>query len=182
MTITLKQRNDIIENALTLIVVFAMYIYGLGKFFQFDDTSQNLTPVAQLTPMQLMWAFYGYSKPFALTLGLFEITGATLLLFKKTRLLGCFFTSSILVNVILQDIFFQVNFGALLAAIIYQSIIVFLLLKHKHVVVASIKTILLPYSSLKLNRSWAIQAAITLVLFIAFRIVEYYLTSGSMWQ
>ncbi len=67
-----------------------------------------------------MWAFYGYSKIYPLVLGFFEIAGAILLLFRKTRLLGGLVITSILFNVILQDVFYGVNEGALRAAILYQ--------------------------------------------------------------
>lgn len=55
--------------------------------------------------MQLMWAFYGYSYPFVITLGVLEV-------------LGGIFVSTILSNVILQDIYCGVNFGALKAALV----------------------------------------------------------------
>lgn len=84
-----------------------MFIYGFGKLFQFEGAAEIDKTVSELNGMQLMWAFYGYSKSFAITLGIFEVIGGLLILIKRTRIIGCLFTSTILINVILQDIFLK---------------------------------------------------------------------------
>ena len=53
-----------------------------------------------------LWAFYGYTKVYPIIMGIFEITGALLLLFRQTRFIGGLMITSILLNVILQDIFY----------------------------------------------------------------------------
>lgn len=111
----------ILELAFVFIVSSAMFIYGIGKQVQFDAAADVDKTLSQLTGMELMWAFYGYSKSFALLLGVFEITGGMLLLFPKTRIVGSLLITSILVNVILQDVFYGVNVGALWAAMLYQT-------------------------------------------------------------
>lgn len=113
----------IIEIAFVLIVSSAMYLYGFAKYMQFDDPAEVSKRVAEMTGMELMWAFYGYSKSYTILLGMLEITGGTLLLIRKTRILGGIILTGILVNVIAQDIFYSVNEGALRAAIIYQIMI-----------------------------------------------------------
>ena len=118
-----KDYQDIIEHALSWIVVFAMFVYGGAKYWQFHEANLVEKPVSELTGMQIMWAFYGYSKTFAVIIGIIEIIGGVLILIKKTRLLGCLITTTILVNIILQDYFYGVNKGALKAAIIYQACI-----------------------------------------------------------
>ena len=42
-----------------------MFIYGGGKLIQFDGAAKIDKTVLELTGMELMWAFYGYSKSFA---------------------------------------------------------------------------------------------------------------------
>lgn len=126
--------------------------------------------------MQLMLAFYGYSKAFAITLGFFEITGALLILIKKTRIIGCLFTSTILVNVILQDIYFGVHFGALLAAIIYQIILLIILWLNRVKLSTGIK-ILLKSDKLQQPKSkLMIKLIIAFGIFVVLRILEYYVT------
>ena len=95
MNFNKKDRIEILENAISWIVVLAMFIYGAGKLIQFNGAAEIDKGISELTGMDLMWAFYGYSKSFAMTLGLFEIIGGILILTKRTRIIGCLFTSSI---------------------------------------------------------------------------------------
>ncbi len=82
-----KYGTQILENAFSYIVVFAMCAYGVGKIIQFDGAIEANTTVSEMTGMQLMWAFYGYSKPFVITLGVLEITDGILMLLQRTRIL-----------------------------------------------------------------------------------------------
>jgi hypothetical protein len=132
MKLTKEDYLYIFEMALVISVSFSMLLYGIGKPLQFSNSSIAQKPVSALTGMELMWAFYGYSKVYPLVLGFFEIMGALLLLFRKTRLLGGLVITSILFNVILQDIFYGVNVGALRAAIVYQvSVLIIFWLNRK---------------------------------------------------
>lgn len=176
MTFDRKDKIEIVENAISWIIVFAMFVYGGAKLIQFDGASDINKTVSEMTGMELMWAFYGYSKSYAITLGLFEIIGGTLLLIKKTRLIGCLFTSTILVNVILQDLYFGVHFGALKAAILYQFLILLILWFHKEQVVQSLKALLHFNTSPPSKNKFMIKLVIAFVLFVVLRIAEYYLT------
>jgi len=142
MNFNKKDRIEILENAISWIVVLAMFIYGAGKLIQFNGAAEIDKGISELTGMELMWAFYGYSKSFAMTLGLFEIIGGILILTKRTRIIGCLFTSSILVNVILQDIYFGVHFGALRAALIYQILILIILWLNREKLIRGIKVLM----------------------------------------
>jgi hypothetical protein len=178
MNLDKKDRIEIIENAISWIVVFAMFLYGGGKFLQFEGATEIDKTVSELTGMELMWAFYGYSKAFALTLGILEVTGGILILIKKTRLIGALFTSAILVNIILQDIYFGVHSGALKAAIIYQILILIILWLNKEKLINSIKT-LLEFKKKDTSKSkLALKIGIAFILFLIFRFIEYYVTIG----
>lgn len=172
-----KDIIEILENALTYIVVMAMFIYGGAKIMQFDGALETNNRVSEMTGMQLMWAFYGYSKPFALTLGIFEISGGILIMIKRTRLLGCLFVSTILVNVILQDIFYEVNVGALRAALIYQVLIIAILWFNKEKLLQSIKLLISPQDFDKSKKVFFIKMALSIILFVILRIIEFYVTT-----
>jgi hypothetical protein len=132
MKLTKADYLYILEMALVISVSFSMFIYGVGKPLQFSNISIAQKPVSELMGMELMWAFYGYTKAYPIVLGIFEVLGALLLLFRKTRLLGGLVITSILFNVILQDIFYGVNLGALRAAIVYQvSVLIIFWLNRK---------------------------------------------------
>lgn len=171
-----RDRIEIIDNALTYIVVFAMMAYGVGKVVQFNHAQHINSKVSDLTGMQLMWAFYGYSYPFVITLGVLEVLGGILMFFRKTRLIGCVFVSTILSTIILQDIYYDVNVGALKAAIIYQLciFIIFWINIDKLKLAISILT---SYISIPKTKSkWIIKTGITICLLVVLRILEYYVT------
>ena len=155
----------------------AMFIYGGAKIVQFDGAFETNKRVSEMTGMQLMWAFYGYSKPFAIILGVFEITGGVLMLIKRTRILGCLLVSTILVNVILQDIFYEVNVGALRASIIYQFLIIAILWFNRKKLIQSIKLLTSPNTFNPSRKTFFIKMALTIILFVVLRIVEFYLTT-----
>jgi hypothetical protein len=171
-----KDKIEVFEIAISWIVVFAMFIYGGAKIFQFDGASEIEKTVSEMTGMELMWAFYGYSKSYAITLGLFEIIGGTLILLKRTRIIGCLFTSTILVNVILQDIYFEVHLGALKAAILYQLLILMILWLNKDKVIQSIKTLINFNTSQQPKHKFIIKLIIAFICFVILRITEYYIT------
>ena len=120
MKLTKQDYLYILEMALVFSVSLSMLLYGIGKPLQFSNPTITQKPISALTGMELMWAFYGYTKVYPIIMGIFEIIGALLLLFRQTRLIGGLIITSILLNVILQDIFYGVNVGALYAAIVYQ--------------------------------------------------------------
>jgi len=171
-----KDKIEILEDALTGIVVFAMLIYGFGKLFQFSGAIEIDKTVAEMTGMEIMWAFYGYSKPFAITIGILEVLGGLILLLKKTRLIGCLFVSTILTNIILQDIFYGVHVGALKAAILYQVLIFIILWMNRLRVIEIFYLFIKPNSSALKNGHYFIKIVIAFLLFLIFRIVEYFIT------
>jgi hypothetical protein len=177
MYIGKQDKVEILENALTYIVVFAMFVYGIGKIIQFNGAIETKKMVSEMTGMQLMWAFYGYSKPFAVTLGVLEVTGGILMLIKRTRILGCLFVSIILVNVILQDIFYGVNIGALRAAIIYQSSILLILWLNKNKLIQSIGILMSSSFLSQSKKAFFIKILLSILLFIIFRVLEFYVTT-----
>lgn len=177
MNLVKKHKIEIFENAFSYIVVLAMLAYGIGKIVQFNRANDLELKVSEMTGMQLMWAFYGYSKPFVLTLGALEIIGGILMFFKRTRIVGCLFVSTILINVILQDIFYGVNVGALRAAILYQILIITILYMNKTKMIEIWKILI---DREKKNQQWKNKLMVLFIsgiLFIIFRIVEYYITT-----
>lgn len=167
---------EIIENAMSWLVVFAMLIYGGAKIVQFDGAADSAKPVSELTGMELMWAFYGYSVVYAIILGLLEITGAILIFFKKTRIIGCLFTSTILINIIIQDIIFDVNKGALRAAILYQILLLGILFLNKQKVMQGIKCLLnIQKKEGAIINMW-VKFVLAFMLFVVLRVAEYYMT------
>ncbi|OQD42243.1 hypothetical protein BUL40_11685 [Croceivirga radicis] len=176
MNFTKKDKIEIFENSISWIVVLAMFIYGGAKLIQFDGAAEIDKTVSEMTGMELMWAFYGYSKSFAITLGIFELIGGILILIKRTRIIGCLFTSTILVNVIFQDIYFGVHLGALKAAILYQLLILIILWLNKEKLIKSIKTLLTSEKTGQTKSKYFVKILIAFGIFVGLRILEYFIT------
>jgi hypothetical protein len=171
-----KDAKDIFENAISWIVVLAMFIYGGAKIIQFDGAAEINKTVSEMSGMELMWAFYGYSKAYAITLGVFEVLGGILLLIKRTRMIGSLLISAILVNVIFQDIYFGVNQGALRAALLYQMLIVIILYLNKEKIIHSIRVLLARSGSSSPKLKILLKLAMAFMLFVVLRIAEYWIT------
>ncbi len=163
--------SDIIENALAFLVSFSMIIYGVAKITQFKGSysaSANKV-VSELTGQQLMWVFYDYSYKFALVIGVFEIIGALLILYKKTRVLGCIFTSFILSNIIIQDYIFDII--ALKTAIFYQILILIIMWFNRRVIINTYCSALIQTKNL-INKSQVLIFSLSLLLFVLLKTIE----------
>lgn len=168
--------REISENAFSYIVVFAMFAYGVGKIVQFKNAVDLSKTVEKMTGMELMWAFYGHSATYVYILGCLEIIGGLLMLIKTTRLIGCLLVSTIVINIILQDIFYNVNVGALRAAILYQILILAILWFNREKLLASSKVLLNRNIKGISKKDTLIKLLLSFLLFVILRIVEFYLT------
>ncbi len=85
-----------------------LYTYGMSKLqhLQFNMSSELAQrPIGSLNGYQLTWFYFGYSRVYACILGLTQVTGATLLLFRKTTLLAALIMLPVMVNILLINIF-----------------------------------------------------------------------------
>ncbi len=131
-------------------VFIILFQYGIGKIIgqQFyrkgnlpdDIASKTLIEVGSF---DLAWTFMGYSNTYILFIGSFQILGALLLLFNKTKLIGVSILLPILLNIIAFDaIFFDDgNYGALASAILYFSLLILILFINRVTIFKVIKTL-----------------------------------------
>ena len=120
-----KDKKGTINSQKTLAWVQGLLAYGLAlelclvgweKIFhlQFIVPIGKLDyPFSSLSLTDHLWAFFGQSYPFILVIGFIQIFGGVLLLFRKTRLLGVFLLIPVLLNIILLDIFYEIEAGPL---------------------------------------------------------------------
>ncbi|NML66946.1 hypothetical protein HHL22_17205 [Hymenobacter sp. RP-2-7] len=85
-------------------------------------------PFSSFSGEDLTWAFFGYSYPYRVAIGLLQILGAWLLLFGRTRLLGTLVLVPILLNIVLLDYFYHLPVGVLCHALIILAGVLYLLL------------------------------------------------------
>jgi hypothetical protein len=110
---------------------FMLFTYGVSKLLhlQFNMSSElALRPIGSLNGYQLTWFYFGYSRVYACILGLTQVTGATLLLFRKTTLLAALIMLPVMANILLINIFILVNdYGPyVISALICTALLVIL--------------------------------------------------------
>ena len=118
---------------------FLLFTYALSKMLgrQFTLPPEiALRPARALSGYQLAWLYYGHSHAYALILGLIQLGGGALLLFRKTALLGAALTLPVMANIVMINVFFSIAWGALCtSAFIFASMLA-VLWRHRHALVA----------------------------------------------
>lgn len=108
-----------------------LFAFALEKFFkvQFNDLNfyQLTQPLGDMTPMSLAWAFFGYSYPYNIFMGVVE-SAALLLLFRRTTPFGAMLTTAAMANVVAVNISYDIH--AKLFASMMLVMALFLLLPH----------------------------------------------------
>ncbi len=94
---------------------FLLYLYGVSKLAGHQltvppDLAQK--PIGTLSGYWLTWYYYSYSHVYKDILGLIQISGASLLLFRRTALLGATMMTPVMVNILLINIFYSIALGA----------------------------------------------------------------------
>ena len=168
-----------IEWALRLFVSVSICIYGIAKTTQFDNPAEIDTAVRDLSGMRLMWAFYGYSTTYVKMIGVLEMLGGLMLVFNRTKLTACFLLTVILSNIILQDIFYGVNAGALWSAIFYQSAILMLLFWERRRLLELFRIATAPVLTKQIAVHPVIRIATVILLFFAIEFLTRFVTHNS---
>lgn len=90
-----------------------MLVYALNKVIptQFGvlTPGEMLRPIGQLPRFLLLWDFMASSPGYTIFTGMIELTGASLLFFRRTSLLGALVLACTLTNVVAIDICYQVG-------------------------------------------------------------------------
>jgi hypothetical protein len=94
---------------------YLLFTYGVSKLagVQFalpPDVAQRA--IGSLNGFQLTWYYYSYSHVYASLLGITQLAGGALLLFRKTALLGAAIMTPVMANILMINLFFHVAVGA----------------------------------------------------------------------
>src|SRR5262249_30844662 len=95
---------------------FLLFTYGLSKLLGIQFTlppETALRPVGSLTGRQLTWYYYSYSHAYANILGLTQLAGGAMLLFRKTAMLGAAMILPVMLNSLMVNIFSSIALVAL---------------------------------------------------------------------
>jgi hypothetical protein len=131
-------------SAIRYCIAFNIASFGWKKFYglQFIVPAEIAgLPMNQQSGEWLTWFYFGHSQTFGIIIALIQIGGGYLLLFRRTLLLGSIILFSLLINLTLINIFYQMNAGALLQSVVLTIGVLFLiLLEYKKLVVFFLKT------------------------------------------
>lgn len=100
-------------------------IVGLQFVVPLEIASQ---PMNEQSGEWLTWYYFGHSQTFGLIIAAIQIIGSYLLLYRRTMLLAAVILFSFMLNLLLINIFYGINAGALLQSIVLTTGILFLLL------------------------------------------------------
>jgi len=111
----------ILYSGIRYCIAFNIASFGWKKFYglQFIVPAEIANmPMNKQSGEWLTWYYFGYSHAFGIIIALIQIIGGYLLLFKRTLLMGSLILFSLLLNLTLINIFYQMNAGALLQSIL----------------------------------------------------------------
>ena len=98
---------------LSYYLFIALILYAVVKIIPVQMPYPNvdvlLRPIGELDRFSLLWCFMGASPGYAIFTGVCEFAGAFLLLFRRTRVFGSLFLATVLINVVLLNVFYNVN-------------------------------------------------------------------------
>lgn len=182
--------KEILEITCRLYVFFFLNLYGLGKLIggQFYTSAKipeaiAIMPIGEVPDFELAWVFMGRSYGYMLFIGLAEIIGACLLLFNKTKIIGTLILIPVMVNVIVFDIFFLDEYGALASATIYFLMLLIILVINKektiNLLIELVRVEKTPQISFKEKlMKYSIVLAIIIFIFIGDQMIVNFLGFG----
>ncbi len=114
---TKKQSNY--NKLFAFMLVYARYYlafyligYGFAKTFdiqfQFPDLMTLEQRYGNSSPDHLLWTFMGFSRTYTAFTGWAEVTAGILLLFRKTSVLGCLISFTIMLNIVVLNFCYDV--------------------------------------------------------------------------
>ncbi|MDB5147387.1 MAG: hypothetical protein JWQ57_1407 [Mucilaginibacter sp.] len=124
-------RHAFLRGVLRYFIAYQVMVYGFAKILktQFGHIyTRDNTPVGSLSGFELTWNYFGHSYTFAVILGLLQIGGGIMLLFRRTTLLGTCILLPVMLNIVLINIFYDIDTGAFINSIIITTGLLYLLL------------------------------------------------------
>lgn len=111
----------ILYSGIRYCIAFNIASFGWKKFYglQFIVPAEiSSMPMNQQSGEWLTWYYFGYSHAFGIIIALIQIIGGYMLLFRRTLLIGAIILFSLLLNLTLINVFYQMNAGALLQSVL----------------------------------------------------------------
>lgn len=120
-----------LRGVLRYYLAYEISTYGFAKILRTQFAPMyfrdDLT-VGSLSGFELTWNYFAYSYSFAVILGILQIGGSILLLFRRTSLLGVCILLPVMVNIVLINVFYHIALGAFINSIIITIGLLYLLM------------------------------------------------------
>jgi hypothetical protein len=104
--------HDWLRVVVRFVLAAAMFAYGGGKVIpdQFPPPSLEslVTPVGEVSPVELLWTFMGASAGYSIFTGAAEMLGGLLLVARRTTLLGALVCIGVMSNVVMLNFSYDV--------------------------------------------------------------------------
>jgi len=143
--------SKLFEITSRLYVFVFLNIYGLGKisggqFYRKGQLPPEVAsiPLGEASAYELGWTFMGYSFFYILFVGVSQVIGAWLLLWNRTKLLGVTILIPIMLNIIVFDIIFLEQKGALVNASLYFVMLLYILFFNRQQVLGALHHLTTP--------------------------------------
>ncbi|HEX8425522.1 hypothetical protein [Hymenobacter sp.] len=117
-TLLARKKMNYVTGYYWLLVVVRYYValtalaYGIIKLFglqmPFPTLSALATPLGDLLPMRFSWHFIGYSTPYQFFSGAMEALAGSLLLARRTCLLGALVAVGVFLNVMMMNLCYDI--------------------------------------------------------------------------
>ena len=108
-----QKLKNLVQTILRYHIAFIILTYGLSKVFnvQFGLLSIDTLDqtIGESSPMGFMWNFLSYSQTVTQFSGWLEVIGGVLLFFRRTTFLGLILLVTVMANVVILDIGYNVS-------------------------------------------------------------------------
>jgi uncharacterized membrane protein YphA (DoxX/SURF4 family) len=120
------RQYELLRVYLRYYLAMAMLQYGTSKLFlnQFPapPSFYLLETYGESSPMRLLWTFMGASPSYEMFGGLVEVTGAALLVFRRTTTAGALLLAGVLTNVVLLNFSYDVSVKILSSTLLLAAV------------------------------------------------------------
>ncbi|MEW5676399.1 hypothetical protein ABGT15_08805 [Flavobacterium enshiense] len=115
-------------------IAFQMTSFAFSKFFEVQFGISYIhkdTPLSMLSGNELTWSYFGYSYVLSFIIGIIQLGGGILLLFRRTILLGTAILFPLMFNILLINFFYLNGPGAYITAVLTNLGLCYLLFLYK---------------------------------------------------
>jgi len=157
-----------IQTTIAYLTGFCISLFGWKKLFHLQfRTPLSIAdlPMSQLDGETLTWYYFGHSFVFGCIIGLIQITGAFLLFFRRTRFAATLLLFPVMLNILLVNIFYQMNAGALLQSILLTLGLIYILFQQYPALISLLFPVPKAPNDKKNLFQWLVPIAITFIGF-----------------